>query len=82
MTQKARERYLAKAQQYEQYAKKIHNQEDREWRLCLARAYRMLTEAEVERSTIEPSDKGAPIRTRRRPEFGSAHAGPRRKGPE
>ena len=57
MTPKARE-YLAKAQQYEQRAKKIRNQ-DREWHLCLARAYRMLAEAEVERSKLEPSDKGA-----------------------
>jgi hypothetical protein len=58
MTPKARA-YLAKAQQYEQRAKKIRNQEDREWHLCLARAYRMLAETEVERSTLEPPDKGA-----------------------
>jgi hypothetical protein len=48
MTQKARE-YLAKAQQCEQRAKKMRNQEEREWHLCLARAYRMLAEAEVEK---------------------------------
>jgi hypothetical protein len=58
MTPKARA-YLAKAQQYEQRAKKIRNQEDREWHLCLARAYRMLAEAEVERSRLEPPDEGA-----------------------
>jgi hypothetical protein len=57
MTPKARE-YLAKARQYEQRAKKIRNQ-DREWHLCLARAYRMLAEAEVERIKLEPPDKGA-----------------------
>jgi hypothetical protein len=58
MTPKARE-YQARAQQYEQRAKKISNQEDREWHLCLARAYRMLAEAEVERSKLTPPDKGA-----------------------
>ena len=55
MTLKARE-YLAKAQQLEQRAKKIRNQEDREWHLCLARAYRMLAEAEQTRS-FRPPDK-------------------------
>ena len=54
MTPKARE-YLAKAQQYEQRAKKIRNQ-DREWHLCLARAYRML--AEEETRSFRPPDKG------------------------
>lgn len=58
MTLQARA-YLAKSQQYEQRAKKIRDQEDREWHLCLARAYRMLAEAEVERSKLEPPDKGA-----------------------
>jgi hypothetical protein len=58
MTPKARA-YLAKAQQYEQHATKIRNQEDREWHLCLARAYRMLAEAEVERSKLEPPNTGA-----------------------
>ena len=57
MTPKARE-YLAKAEQYEQRAKGIRNQEDREWQLCLARAYRMLAEAEKTRSP-RPTDKGA-----------------------
>jgi hypothetical protein len=55
MTPKARE-YLAKAQQC---AKKIRNQEDHEWQLSLARAYRILAEAEVERRKLTPSDKGA-----------------------
>jgi hypothetical protein len=58
MTPSARE-YLAKAEQYEQRAKKIRNQEDREWQLCLARAYRMLAEAEETRSMLRPTDKGA-----------------------
>ena len=58
MTPKARE-YLARAEQYEQRAKKIRNQEDREWQLCLARAYRILAEAEATRSLLKPSDKGA-----------------------
>jgi hypothetical protein len=56
MTPKARE-YLTKAKQYEQGAKGIRNQEDREWHLCLARAYRMLAEAEETRS-FRPPDKG------------------------
>jgi hypothetical protein len=54
MTAKARE-YLAKAAQYEQHAKKICNQEDREWKLCLARAYRLLAEAEETRSMFKPT---------------------------
>jgi hypothetical protein len=58
MTPKARG-YLAKAQHYEQCAKKMRNKEDSEWQICLARAYRMLAEAEVERSKLTPSDKGA-----------------------
>ena len=62
MTPKARE-YLAKAQRCEQRAKKMRNHEDRDWQLCLARAYRMLAEAaeaeaEVERSKLEPPGKG------------------------
>jgi hypothetical protein len=56
MTPKARE-YQAKAEQYEQRAKRMRNQEDREWQLCLARAYRMLAEAEATRN--KPPDKGA-----------------------
>jgi hypothetical protein len=56
MTPRARE-YLAKAQQYEQRAKKMRNQEEREWHLCVARAYRVLGEAEVEPSKLETPDK-------------------------
>ena len=52
MTPKARE-YLTKAEQYVRRAKEIRNQEDREWQLCLARAYRML--AEVEESGCWPT---------------------------
>jgi predicted anti-sigma-YlaC factor YlaD len=55
MTPKARE-YLVRAEQYEQRAKAIRNHEDREWQLCLARAYRMLAEAEETRS-FRPPDK-------------------------
>jgi hypothetical protein len=58
MTPKTRE-YLAKAQQYEQRATKMCNQEEREWHLCVARAYRILAEAEVEPSKLETPDKGA-----------------------
>ena len=58
MTPKARE-YQAKAEQCEQRAKTMRNQEDREWHLCLARAYRMLAEAEATRSILRPTDKGA-----------------------
>ena len=58
MTPKARE-YQAKAEQYEQRAKKMRNRQDREWLLCLARAYRMLAEAEATRSILRPTDKGA-----------------------
>jgi hypothetical protein len=58
MTPKARG-YLAKAQHFEQCARRMRNQEDRQWQICLARAYRMLAEAEVERSKLSPPDKGA-----------------------
>ena len=58
MTPKARE-YQAKAEQYEKRAKGIRNQEDREWLLCLARAYRMLAQAEETRSMLGPTDKVA-----------------------
>ena len=58
MTPKARE-YQAKAERCEQRAKIMRNQEDREWQRCLARAYLLLAEAEVERSRRKPSDKGA-----------------------
>ena len=57
MTPKARE-YQWKAERCEQRARKIRNHEDREWQLCLARAYRMLAEAEIERSMLKPPDKG------------------------
>lgn len=57
MTPKARE-YQAKAQQCEQRSKKMRNQGDREWQLCLARAYRLLADAEVERSMLRPAGKG------------------------
>jgi hypothetical protein len=49
---KARGReYLAKAKQYEERAKKVRCRENREWHLTLARAYRMLAEAESEAQT-------------------------------
>ena len=44
---KARE-YLARAKQIEAQAKKERCPEAREWQLLLARAYRMLAEAESE----------------------------------
>jgi hypothetical protein len=50
--------YLAKALQYEQRAKKMRNQEEREWHLCLARAYRMLAEMESEVATRGPVAAG------------------------
>jgi hypothetical protein len=55
---KAKE-YLTKAKQYEQHAKTMRNQEDHDWQLCLARAYRMLAEAGATRSMFKPTDKGA-----------------------
>jgi len=54
MTPKALE-YQAKAEQFERRAKGMRNQADRE-HLCLARAYRMLAEAEQTRS-FRPPDK-------------------------
>ena len=42
-------KYLAKAKQYEQRAKKVCDLKDSEWHLTLARAYRVLAEAEKER---------------------------------
>jgi hypothetical protein len=42
---------LAKAKQYEQRAKKVLDLKDREWHLTLARAYRVLAEAEKEVAT-------------------------------
>jgi hypothetical protein len=47
MKTKARE-YLAKAKQCEERARKIRHLEDRDWQLVVARAYRMLAEAESE----------------------------------
>jgi hypothetical protein len=38
--------YLAKAKQREERAKKARDIENREWQITLARAYRMLAEAE------------------------------------
>jgi hypothetical protein len=40
--------YLAKAKQREQRAKKTRDLKHREWQLTLARAYRILAEAENE----------------------------------
>jgi hypothetical protein len=42
--------YRAGAVRCEQRAKKTRNQADREWQICLARAYLMLAEAEAERT--------------------------------
>ena len=58
MTPKARE-YQARAQLCEQRAKTMRNREDREWQLCLARAYLLLAEAEATRSILRLTDKGA-----------------------
>ena len=40
--------YLAKAKQCEERARKVRDAESREWQMILARAYRMLAEAESE----------------------------------
>ena len=40
--------YRAGAVRCEQRAKKMRNQADRDWQLCLARAYRMLAAAEAD----------------------------------
>jgi hypothetical protein len=47
MTAKLRE-YRARAAQHEERARKTRRPKDREWQTILARAYRMLAEAEVE----------------------------------
>jgi hypothetical protein len=47
MKTKARE-YLAKAKQCEERAGKVRDVDRREWRMTLARTYRMLAEAEGE----------------------------------
>jgi hypothetical protein len=44
--------YLTKAKQREQQAKKTRDPEQRDWQLTLARAYRMLAEAENEASVV------------------------------
>jgi hypothetical protein len=46
------DQYRAGAVRCEQRAKKMRNQGDREWQLCLARAYRILAEMEAERSAL------------------------------
>ena len=43
--------YLAKSKQCEERAQKVRCPDSREWQLILARAYRMLAEAEVELAT-------------------------------
>jgi hypothetical protein len=43
--------YLAKAKRCEERAKKVRCQESRDWQLILARAYRVLAEAESELAT-------------------------------
>jgi hypothetical protein len=50
MTTKART-FLAKSKQCEKQATKVRDRERREWQLTLARAYRMLAEAESEAAT-------------------------------
>jgi hypothetical protein len=45
---KTKREYLAKAQQCEARAKKVRDLGSREWQTTLARAYRMLAEAESE----------------------------------
>jgi hypothetical protein len=42
--------YRAGAVRCERRAEKVRNPADREWQMCLARAYRMLAEAEAERA--------------------------------
>jgi hypothetical protein len=44
--------YRAGAVRCELRAKKMRNQDDREWQMSLARAYRILAEAEAERSAL------------------------------
>ena len=46
--------YLAKAKQIEARAKKVRDLESREWNTTLARAYRMLVEAENEAAARRP----------------------------
>jgi hypothetical protein len=49
MTTKART-FLARAKQCEKQSTKVRDRERREWQMTLARAYRMLAEAESEAS--------------------------------
>jgi hypothetical protein len=47
------DQYRAGAERCERRAKKARNQDDRAWQLCLASAYRTLTEvAEAERKAL------------------------------
>ena len=55
-SKKTAREYLAKAKQYEQRAKKARDLNDSEWHLTLARAYRMLAEAET---TARPLPRAA-----------------------
>ena len=57
-TSKADE-YRAGAVRCEQRAKKTRTQDAREWEMTLARAYRMLAEAEAERSALPERAKAA-----------------------
>jgi hypothetical protein len=43
--------YLAKAKKCEERARKVRHPENQEWQVILARAYRMLAEAETELAT-------------------------------
>ena len=40
--------YLAKAKRCEERAKKVRDRRDEEWQLILARAYRVLADAEIQ----------------------------------
>ena len=57
MTSKARD-YQAKAKLCEDRARKVRDAKDREWQLILARAYRMLVEAETE-TVVRPERAAA-----------------------
>jgi hypothetical protein len=45
--------YRTGAARCEQQAKKVRDPGEREWKMCLARAYRMLAEIETERRKVE-----------------------------
>jgi hypothetical protein len=51
--------YRAGAARWEHRAKKTRNQADREWQICLARAYLLLAEVEAE-AEAEPSTATRP----------------------